>query len=260
VSNLTTIQTASPQNFGEGAALRQPGFAVTRWSVVLAAGRSDTTQARGALEQLCVAYWYPLYAYVRRRGHSPEDAEDLTQEFFARLLQNKWVGRADREKGRFRSFLLSAMNHFLSDEWDKARAQKRGGGARLVPIHLDAAETRYSHESADAITPDQSYERRWALALLEAVLLRLRREYEDSGRTELFAALHPCLVGDRTAQPYEALAASLGVTESTVKSYVHRLRLRYREVLRDEIGQTVADASEVDEELRHLFSVLGNKS
>jgi RNA polymerase sigma factor (sigma-70 family) len=163
VGYLTTTQTASPLL----PEARPGGFAVTHWSVVLAAGRSETTHARAALEQLCEIYWYPLYAYVRRRGHSPEDAEDLTQEFFARLLENKWVCRADQEKGRFRSFLLSAMNHFLSDEWDKARAQKRGGGAKLTPLKFDVAETRYGHEAADTITPEQSYERRWALALLE---------------------------------------------------------------------------------------------
>jgi|SRR5665213_413385 len=238
---------------------RQAAFALTHWSVVSAAGNCDTTHSRAALEQLCQAYWYPLYAYVRRRGHSPEDAEDLTQEFFARLLENKWVGRADRQKGRFRSFLLSAMNHFLRDEWDRARAQKRGGGVKAAPLQLDTAETRYGHEAADTVTPEQNYERRWALALLEQVVYRLRAEYEQSGRVELFAALHPCLVGDRTAQPYAELAANLGVSEGTVKSAVHRLRSRYRELLRHEIAQTVAEPGEVDEELRHLFIVLGTK-
>jgi RNA polymerase sigma factor (sigma-70 family) len=231
-------------------------FATTHWSVVLTAGRSDTPHARVALEKLCHAYWYPLYAYVRRRGHSPEDAQDLTQEFFARLLERHWVADADRQKGRFRSFLLSAMNHFLSDEWDKARAQKRGGGVPSVPLQFDTAETRYGHEPADAITPEQSYERRWVLALLEEVLNQLRREYEQEGRTELFAALNPCLVGDRTAQPYAELGAKLNVSEGAVKVAVHRLRQRYRQLLRDEIAQTVAEPGEVDEELRHLFAVL----
>ena len=235
---------------------RSPVFVTTHWSLVVAARGQKTPQSADALEKLCRAYWYPLYAYVRRRGQSPEDAKDLTQEFFARLLERDWVGRADRQKGRFRSFLLSTMNHFLADEWDKARAQKRGGGMASVPLQFDTAETRYGHEPADNTTPEHSYERRWALTLLEEVLQRLRSEYEQEGRAEFFAALHPCLVGDRTAQPYAELAVKLGVSEGAVKSAVHRLRQRYRELLRDEIGRTVAEAGEVDEELRHLFTVL----
>ena len=233
-------------------------FVTTRWSVVLTAGHSDTAHALVALEKLCRTYWYPLYAYVRRRGQSPEDAKDLTQEFFARLLERNWVGRADQQKGRFRSFLLSALNHFLADEWDKARAQKRGGGQTPVPLQFDTAETRYGHEPVDNVTPEHTYERRWALTLLDEVLQRLRSEYEQEGRAEFFTALHPCLVGDRTAQPYAELAVKLGVSEGTVKSAVHRLRQRYRELLRDEIAQTVAGPGEVDEELRHLFAVLGS--
>jgi RNA polymerase sigma-70 factor (ECF subfamily) len=225
--------------------------------VVVAAGRNDTARAGAALEQLCRVYWYPLYAYVRRRGHSAEDAQDLTQEFFARLLQHNWVARADRQRGRFRSFLLSAMNHFLSDEWDKARAQKRGGGIAPVPLQIDSAESRYGHEPADSVTPEQTYERRWALALLEEVLRQLREAYEKEGRLDLFTALHPCLVGERTALPYKELAAKLGVSEGAVKSAVHRLRQRYRQVLRSEIAQTVAKPDQVDEELRHLFVVVG---
>lgn len=235
---------------------RHPAFVTTRWSVVLTAGHSDTTHARAALEKLCQTYWYPLYAYVRRRGHSPADAQDLTQAFFARLLERNWVGRADQQKGRFRSFLLSALNHFLADEWDRVRAQKRGGGVAPLPLQFDTAETRYGHEPADQVTPESSYERRWALTLLDEVLHRLRSEYEQEGRAELFAALHPCLVGDRTSQPYAELAVELGVSEGTVKSAVHRLRQRYRQLLRDEIAQTVAESGEVDEELRHLFAVL----
>ena len=223
---------------------------------MLTAGRSDTVRAHDALSNLCQTYWYPLYAYVRRRGHSPEDAQDLTQAFFARLLERNWVGQADQQKGRFRSFLLSAMNHFLADEWDKARAQKRGGGILPVPLQFDTAETRYGHEPADNITPEQNYERRWALTLLDTVLRRLRSEYEQEGKAELFAVLNPCLVGDRTAQPYAELAVKLGVSEGTVKSAVHRLRQRYRQLLHDEIAQTVANTGEVDEELHHLFAVL----
>ena len=235
---------------------QRPAFVTTHWSVVLTAGRSDTTRAHAALANLCQTYWYPLYAYVRRRGRSPEDAQDLTQAFFARLLERNWVGQADQQKGRFRSFLLSAMNHFLADEWDKARAQKRGGGVLPVPLQFDTAETRYGHEPADNVTPEQNYERRWALTLLDNVLGRLRSEYDQEGRTELFTALHPCLVGDRTAQPYGELAVKLGVSEGAVKSAVHRLRQRYRQLLHDEIAQTVANPGEVNEELHHLFAVL----
>jgi RNA polymerase sigma-70 factor (ECF subfamily) len=223
---------------------------------VFTAGRSDTTRAQEALAKLCQTYWYPLYAYVRRRGHSPEDAQDLTQEFFARLLEKNWVGNADQTKGRFRSFLLSAMNHFLADEWDKARAQKRGGGVPLMPLQFDTAETRYSREPADSTTPERSFERRWALTILDEVLHRLRSEYQQEGKADLFADLHPCLVGERTAQPYAELAVKLGVCEGTVKAAVHRLRQRYRQLLRDEIANTVAEADEVDEELRHMFAVL----
>jgi RNA polymerase sigma factor (sigma-70 family) len=239
-----------------GEVVRQPAFVTTRWSVVVTAGGRDTTRADEALAKLCQTYWYPLYAYVRRRGHSPEDAQDLTQAFFARLLERNWVAAADRQKGRFRSFLLSALNHFLADEWDKARAQKRGGGRTPVPLKFDTAETRYGHEPVDNVTPEQSYERRWALTLLDEVLKRLQTEYEQEGRAELFAELNPCLIGDRTSQPYAELAVKLGVTEGAVKSAVHRLRQRYRQLLRDEIAQTVAEPGELNEELQHLFRTL----
>jgi RNA polymerase sigma-70 factor (ECF subfamily) len=238
---------------------QQPVFVTTRWSVILAAGRLENAGSRGALEKLCQTYWYPLYAYVRRHGRSPEDAQDLTQEFFARLLEGNWVERADREKGKFRSFLLTAMNHFLSGEWDKARAQKRGGGVPAVPLQLDTAETRYGLDPADRTTPEQVYERRWAVALLDEVLRRLREEYSAEGKAGLFESLNPCLIGERTAQPYAEMAVKLGVSEGTVKSAVHRMRQRYRQLLREEIAHTVAEPGEVDAEMRHLFSVLTNK-
>jgi len=251
---------AAPGSTCAGSGLpRSPVFVTTHWSVVLTAGSSDTTGSRRALEKLCQTYWYPLYAYVRRRGFSPPDAEDLTQEFFARFLAHDWVANADREKGRFRTFLLSAMNHFLANEWDKARAQKRGGGAPLLPLEFDTAETRYSREPADNVTPEQHFDRRWALALLETVTSRLRAEYEQEGKGELFAALNPCLVGDRTSQPYGALATKLDLSEGAVKSAVHRLRQRYRQLLREEIAHTVAGLGEVEEELRHLIVVLGGR-
>jgi RNA polymerase sigma factor (sigma-70 family) len=223
--------------------------------MVLTAG-GDSTRAQDALAKLCQTYWYPLYAYVRRRGSSPEDAKDLTQEFFCRLLQRNWINSAEKNKGRFRSFLLGAMNHFLSDEWDKARAQKRGGGVAPLPLEFDTAETRFSREPADNVTPEQNFERRWALTLLEQVLNQLQAEYAREGRSELFTLLHPCLVGDRTSQPYADLAKQLGVSEGTVKAAVHRLRQRYRQMLHDEIANTIAEPGEVEQELKHLFVVL----
>jgi len=257
--SISTQTASTGVSLNGDDALRQPVFVTTRWSVVLTAGHSDAPHTRVALEKLCQTYWYPLYAYVRRRGRSPEDAQDLTQEFFARLLQGHWIERADRQKGKFRSFLLSTMNHFLADEWDKVRAQKRGGGAVHIPLQFDAAETRYGLDPADPATPDQTYERRWACALLEEVLRRLGDEFEQEGKAKVFAALNPCLIGDRSCQPYAELAANLGVSEGTVKSAVHRLRQRYRQLLKEEIAHTVADPGEVDDELRHLFAALGNK-
>jgi RNA polymerase sigma factor (sigma-70 family) len=235
---------------------RQPAFVTTHWSVVLTAGHTDTTRAQQALSRLCETYWYPLYAYVRRRGYSPPDAQDMTQEFFARLLARNWVEAADPEKGRFRTFLLTAMSRFLADEWNKARAQKRGGGISPVPLRFDTAETRYGHEPSDPVTPEQCFERRWALTLLEAVLKRLRADYEREGKGGLFAALHGCLLGERDAQPYAELAVALDMNEGAVKVAVHRLRKRYRQLLADEIAQTVASPDEVEQELRHLQAVL----
>jgi len=239
--------------------MRGPVFVTTQWSVVVAASRSDTTKAQAALEKLCRTYWYPLYAYVRRRGHLAQDAQDLTQAFFARLLEHNWVGDADRDRGRFRTFLLMAMSRFLADEWDKACAQKRGGGVVHVPVQLDTAEMRYGHEPADDCTPEQCYERHWALTLLDAVLQRLRGEYEDEGKGELFSGLNSCLVGGRESQPYADLALQLGINVGAVKVAVHRLRKRYRKLLRDEIAQTMVATEDVDEELRHLFAVLAGR-
>jgi RNA polymerase sigma-70 factor (ECF subfamily) len=231
-------------------------FVTTHWSVVLAAARSDTTRAQSALATLCQAYWYPLYAYVRRRGYNPHDAQDLTQEFFARLLQHNWLARASRERGRFRTFLLSALSHFLANEWDKARAQKRGGAVQFLPLQLDTAETRYGAEPPDTVTPEQCYERRWAVALLEHVLTRLGDEYRAEQRGELFEMLKLCLAGERQSQPYADLGSKLGMSEGAVKVAVHRLRRRYREILRDEIAQTVSAPEEVEEEMRYLLTVL----
>ncbi|HTV41446.1 MAG TPA: sigma-70 family RNA polymerase sigma factor [Candidatus Sulfotelmatobacter sp.] len=236
-------------------------FATTQWSVVLTAGRAEFQQAQDALETLCRTYWYPLYAYVRRRGFSPADAEDLTQEFFAWLLDRKWLGKADPQRGRFRSFLLTSISNFLANEWDKARTQKRGGG-KIISLERDEAENRYNWQPLSysipesSFTPEQSFEWRWALTLLDQVMGRLTAEFEHEKKKELFEALKPCLLGDSSALPYATLATSLGMSEGSIKVTVHRLRQRYRQLLREEIATTVAVPEEVEEELRYLFSVL----
>ena len=183
----------------------------------------------------------------------------MTQAFFSRLLEKRWLAVAEREKGRFRTFLLTAMERFLADEWDKMRALKRGGGQSIVPIQLDGAETRYGVDPQDTRTPEQAFEYRWAVTLLEEVLRHLRASYEKDGKANLFEALKPCLVGTRETQPYAELAVALGMSEGAVKVAVHRLRERYRERLKEEIAHTVASPAEVDAELRHLFRVLARR-
>ena len=223
--------------------------------MVLAAGRNDSAPARAALNELCQTYWYPLYAFVRRRGHSPQDAQDLTQEFFARLLERNRLADLTREGGKFRSFLLTAVDHFLIDEWKKARSQRRGGG-HVLSLDAQAAETRYGREPVENATPETLFERNWAMTLLDAVYIQLRHEYEASGKGPWFAGLRFCLTGARSSVPYAELAVRLGVAENTVKTAVHRLRRRFRELLRAEVAHTVASSDEVEEELRHLFRVL----
>lgn len=217
----------------------------------------DSNRAHDALARLCQTYWLPLYAYVRRVGCLREEAEDLTQEFFARLLAQNTVAKADPERGRFRSFLLASLKNFLANEWDKARAQKRGGRAQHFPLEFDTAETRIIEPVAPGDTPDCAFDRQWALALLDVVLGKLRREYTDAGRDELFLGLKDTLAGGRAEIPYRDLGGRLGLSEGAVKVAAHRLRQRYRELLREEIANTVAGPAEAEEELRHLFSALG---
>jgi len=254
VSTSLANHTATPSTPHESPG--RSAFVTTQWSAVLAAGSSDTAQSRAALEQLCRGYWYPLYAHVRRRGYDAHSAQDLTQEFFVRLLGRDWIARADQARGRFRTFLLTALERFLANEWDKSRAQKRGGGVRPLSLQFDTAETRYGAEPADTHTPEQAFERRWAVTLLDAVLRRLEAEQHAEGKAEQFAALKQCLVGDRASLPYGQIAQAAGLSEGAVKVAVHRLRQRYRELLRAEIAGTVASSDEVDAELRHLFNVL----
>ena len=246
---MSSSQTLNPPSTA-------PNFAMTRWSVVLAAGQSDSLDAKEALENLCRIYWPPLYAFVRRQGHSPADAQDLTQEFFARLLAKNYLGAVDPSKGRFRSFLLASLKHFLANEWDKAKAAKRGGGAVLVPINTDAAETACGVDPADHVTPDKLFERRWAMTLLEQVLARLREEHAEAGKVELFEQLKSTLTGQRDSLPYAAIATRVGMSEVAIKVTVHRLRQRYREILREEISHTVSGSGEIEDEIRALFSAL----
>jgi RNA polymerase sigma-70 factor (ECF subfamily) len=219
------------------------------------AGRSDSTAARTALAQLCQTYWYPLYAYARRRGKSPEDAEDLTQGFFARLLELDSLADVRREKGKFRSFLLASLNHFISDEWDRARAQKRGQG-RVISLDASLAEDRFSREPATTLTPEKLFERKWAMTLLDSVVQRLQREYDSAGKGALFLKLRFSIAGE-AEEPYAKNAADLGMSEPALRVAVHRLRQRYRQLLRDEIARTVAMEAEVDGEIQHLFQALG---
>ena len=235
-----------------------PLFVTTRWSVVLAAGHSDTTGAHDALAHLCKSYWYPLYAYARRGGCSPHDAQDLTQEFFARLLAGNWVAEADRQRGRFRSFLLSAMKHFMANEWHKARAQKRGGGQPILSLDDDSAEHRYRLEPAEKATPESLFERGWALTLLDGVLARLEDEYRSTGKLAWLETIRPALTTDREAIDYTAVAHKLGMTETAARVAVHRLRQRYRQLIRAEVASTVASPEEVEAEMRHLFQALTN--
>lgn len=231
-------------------------FASTHWSVVLAAGDNGAVGGREALERLCRTYWYPLYVYVRRRGYAESDGQDLTQEFFARLLEKKYLRLADPNRGKFRSFLLKSLQHFLVNEWEKARTEKRGGGQVLISLEVDSAETRYAAEPAQELTLDETYEKRWAVTLIEAVLARLREDYTSDGRGQIFEALKGCIWGDGDTSSYPDLATRLGLTEGAVKVAVHRLRVRYRGLLRAEVANTVATPNEVDGELRHLMAVL----
>lgn len=231
-------------------------FATTRWSVVLDAGRAEAVEARDALANLCGTYWFPLYAHVRRRGYNSHDAQDLTQEFFARLLERGTLGRADPTRGRFRSFILAVLDRFLQDEWKKRRAQKRGGGRDLVSLDVVAAEQRLELESLDALAPDKAFDRHWAQALLDRVMQQLEDDYRREGKAEMFAALRSTLGGARESQPYAELAAQLGSSEGAMKVAVHRLRKRYRARLESEVADTVATADDVSTELRHLLGAM----
>jgi RNA polymerase sigma-70 factor (ECF subfamily) len=231
-------------------------FAVTRWTLILSAARgSQTPRAATAMAELCRIYWYPLYAFIRRRGHSAHDAEDLTQAFFARLLDKHFLAAADREAGRFRTFLLMAVKRFLANQHEAAQAKKRGGGRQFVPLDGLEPEARYHLEPADSLSPERLFEQQWAITLLDHVLSRLRDNMTAQGKVTLFDALKDHLAGGRD-ESYATTATRLGISEGAVKVAVHRLRRRYREMLRKEIEHTVTSPDEVEDEIRYLFTCL----
>ena len=231
-------------------------FATTHWSVVLAAGHGSAPDVTRALEELCQAYWYPLYVYIRRRGYGVEDAQDLTQEFFSLLLRKGHFLLPNPARGKFRSFLLTALEHFLVNEWKQRRTVKRGGAWTFLSWDGQAAERRYAAEPATTVTPEKVYEKRWATTLLERVLAHLRQECRASGKGETFEALKDSLWGEKTDVSYAELAARWGMTEGAVKGIAYRLRRRYRELLQSEIAQTVADPSEIEQEVRDLIAAV----
>lgn len=232
-------------------------FPTTRWTLVVAAGDPQRKEARSALADLCENYWYPLYAYLRRRGYAADEAQDLTQEFFLRVLEGRYLDRADPEKGRFRSFILTSLKFFVADEGDRQRALKCGGGA-IVPLEFSSGEERYQREPAHDETPERIFERRWALSLLDRVVERLRNEFVQHGRPEHFERLKVFLLGQSDA-PYATLAREMNTSEGALKVAIHRLRKRYRELFRQEIADTVTDPAEVESELRYLAAALTAK-
>jgi len=241
-----------------GSSARQGNerFTTTHWSVVLAAKGGNSTCARAALEALCRAYWYPLYAFARRLGLNPADAEDMVQGFFERCLEKDYLASADQAKGRFRSFLLIALKRFMANQADKSRARKRGSGQALVALDALSAENRYAREPGHELSPDKLFERRWALTLLDRVLDQLRAEQAATGRSEMFEALKDCLTGRAPEAAYAALGARFGLNAGALRIAAHRLRRRYRELLEAEIARTVSSPREIEEERRYLFSIL----
>jgi RNA polymerase sigma-70 factor (ECF subfamily) len=230
-------------------------FTTTHWSMVLRAGDEDCSGCAAAMEQLCRVYWYPVYWFIRRhRANNHHDAEDLTQTFFAHLLERDTLTRADRDKGRFRTFLLGTLTKVLANEWDKKQTMKRGGGIQHLSIDEAATEGFYGAEPVEAETPEKGFDKHWAAALLRQSLERLRKEYHESGKDALFTALEPALTGEQSSGCYPAMAAQLNMSEATLRVTLHRLRVRFRELLRSEVAQTVQSNEEIDAELHHLWS------
>jgi RNA polymerase sigma-70 factor (ECF subfamily) len=234
-------------------------FPPTRWSVVLAATQRHSPESASAMEALCRAYWYPLYAYVRRSGQSAHDAQDLTQEFFARLLEHHWLDTADPGKGRLRTFLIVALKHFMHKEWRRASAQKRGGGRAPVELDTACAESQYAIEAQARLAPDAAFDRQWAITLLDLTLKRLQGEFAAAGRAGDFEGLKGCLLAAPGELNYAEVAARLGVNPGAARVAVHRLRKRFREIYREEISQTLAEGADLDEELRYLAAALATE-
>jgi len=231
-------------------------FHTTHWSVVLAAGDAGSGAAEVALSRLCQTYWFPIYAFIRKRGHTPEQAQDLTQEFFAGFVEKNYVSKAARERGRFRVFLMTSVQNFLHNEHDRTQAHKRGGGQKLLSLDQRDAEERYSFEPVAETDPAKSFEQRWAATLLETVVNRLRAEFGEKNRDGLFESLQEHLWGDMESTPYSQLAERFGLTVANLKTRAHRLRKRYRELLREEIAHTVTKPGEVDDEIRYLMKIV----
>jgi RNA polymerase sigma factor (sigma-70 family) len=231
-------------------------FPPTLWTMVLLAGGEPGDQAGDALAQLCQRYWYPLYAYLRRRGQSAHDAEDLTQGFFLHLLSRRGLAKVQRQRGKFRSFLLSSLQNYVSDEWDRSRAQKRGGGAALVSLDAQDAEKRYSAEPAGPMDPELLFEHRWAVTILDRALERLEAEYQAAGKAQRFEALRIFLTGEPQGVSYAETGARIGLSDGAVKVAVLRMRQRYRELVRGEIAHTIESEADIDEEMRHLLAIL----
>src|SRR5665213_3953075 len=252
------LRTLTSMNSDQSSTTPGDVFATTHWTVVLAAGNRSTPQSVSALEELCRSYWFPLYAYVRRRGHNKEDAEDSVQAFFARFLEKNYLAGLSAERGRFRAFLLASLKHFLANEWDKTQAQKRGGGAAHLSLDWQTADTKFQVAATNEPSPDKAFDREWALALLVKVIERLQRECEVDGKIKLFEQLKFFLTAGKGALSHTDAAKKLGMDEAAVRVAVHRLRKRYRVLLRDEIAQTLADAADVDEEMRALFGAFAD--
>ncbi len=233
-------------------------FATTHWTVVLAAGKKNLPEAQRALEELCKTYWFPLYAFARRRGHNKQDAEDLTQAFFAKLLEKNFLANLDSDKGKFRAFLLASLKHFLANEWDKSQAQKRGGGEVHLSLDWQTADTKFQVAATAEPSPDKAFDREWALALLAKVIERLQKECEADGKLKLFEQLKIFLTAGKGESAQSEVAKTLGMEEVAVRVAIHRLRKRYRVLLRDEISQTLADPAQVNDEMRALFGAFGS--
>jgi RNA polymerase sigma factor (sigma-70 family) len=231
-------------------------FVTTRWTVVLHAGRKSSPQSDRALGELCQTYWYPLYAFVRHKGKTKEDAEDLVQAFFEKFLEKNYLEGLSAERGKFRAFLLASLKHFLANDWDRSQRQKRGGGVTHLSLDWQSADARFHLDPPDPSSPDKMFDREWALALLERVVTRLRDECVKDGKDEMFRQAKGYLMVGESAIPYAEAARALGMDEGAVRVAVHRLRKRYRELLREEIAQTLDDPAQVAEELRSLQAAL----